>query len=130
MTRQFSADLILIMHAIFIVFVMLGFVLVLMGMFRRWGWIRNFWFRLIHLLAIGFVVAESWIGGICPLTEWESRLRVAAGGVGYSESFIQHWLHKIVFYDLPPWVFTVAYTVFGVLVLIAWIRVPPRFSRS
>ena len=130
MTRQFLADLILIMHAIFIVFVMLGFVLVLVGMFRRWGWVRNFWFRLIHLLAIGFVVAESWIGGICPLTEWESRLRVASGGVGYSESFIQHWLHKIVFYDLPPWVFTVAYTVFGVLVLIAWIRVPPRCSRS
>jgi len=130
MTRQFLADSILIMHAIFIVFVMLGFVLVLLGMFRRWGWIRNFWFRFIHLLAIGFVVAESWIGGICPLTEWESHLRVAAGGVGYSESFIQHWLHKIVFYDLPPWVFTVAYTVFGVLVLIAWIRVPPRFSRS
>lgn len=130
MTRQFLADSILIMHAIFIVFVMLGFVLVLIGMFRRWGWIRNFWFRLIHLLAIGFVVAESWFGGICPLTEWESRLREAAGGVGYSESFIQHWLHTIVFYDLPPWVFTVAYTVFGMLVLIAWIRVPPRCSRS
>lgn len=117
--HRFLADTILILHALFIAFVIVGFVLIAIGMFRRWNWIRNLWFRLSHLLAIGFVVAESWWGGICPLTEWESRLRVAAGGVGYSESFIEHWLHKIVFYDLPPWVFTLAYTLFGMLVLIA-----------
>lgn len=127
--HRFLADTILILHALFIAFVIVGFVLIAIGMFRRWNWIRNLWFRLSHLLAIGFVVAESWWGGICPLTEWESRLRVAAGGVGYSESFIEHWLHKIVFYDLPPWVFTLAYTLFGMLVLIAWIHVPPRYSR-
>lgn len=127
--RQLLADFILVMHAIFIAFVIVGFVLVLIGMFRRWGWIRNLWFRVIHLLAIGFVVADSWLGGICPLTEWESRLREAAGGVGYSESFIRHWLHKVVFYDFAPWFFTVAYTVFAILVLLAWILVPPRFSR-
>ncbi len=125
----YLADLILILHALFIAFVMLGFFLILIGMFRHWNWIKNLWFRLIHLLAIGFVVAESWWGVICPLTEWESRLREAAGGVGYAESFIEHWLHKIVFYNLPSWVFTVAYTVFGILVLIVWIRVPPRYSR-
>jgi hypothetical protein len=129
MMPQLLADSILVMHAIFIAFVIVGFVLVLIGMFRRWGWIRNLWFRVIHLLAIGFVVADSWLGGICPLTEWESRLREAAGGVGYSESFIRHWLHKVVFYDFAPWFFTVAYTVFGILVLLAWIFVPPRFSR-
>lgn len=125
----FLADLILVLHALFITFVILGFVLVLIGMFRRWNWSKNLWFRLSHLLAIGIVVAESCFGGICPLTAWESRLRKAAGGVGYSESFIQHWLHKIMFYDFAPWVFTVAYTVFGILVSIAWMRVPPRFSR-
>ncbi|MGO8753782.1 MAG: DUF2784 domain-containing protein [Gallionellaceae bacterium] len=125
----FLADLILVLHALFITFVILGFVLVLIGMFRRWNWIKNLWFRLSHLLAIGIVVAESWFGGICPLTAWGSRLREAAGGVGYSESFIQHWLHRIMFYDFVPWVFTVAYEVFGILVLIAWMRVPPRFSR-
>ena len=129
MMYPFLADLILVLHALFITFGILGFVLVLIGMFRRWDWIKNLWFRLSHLLAIGIVVAESWFGGICPLTAWESRLREAAGGVGYTESFIQHWLHKIVFYDFAPWVFTVAYTVFAILVLIVWVCVPPRFSR-
>ena len=126
----FLADLILVLHALFITFGILGFVLVLIGMFRRWDWIKNLWFRLSHLLAIGIVVAESWFGGICPLTEWESHLREAADGVGYTGSFIQHWLHKIVFYDFAPWVFTVAYTTFGILVLIVWVCVPPRYSRG
>jgi len=129
MMYPFLADLILVLHALFITFVILGFVLVLIGMFRRWDWIKNLWFRLSHLLAIGIVVAESWFGGICPLTAWESRLREAAGGVGYTQSFIQHWLHKIVFYDFAPRVFTAAYTVFGIFVLIVWACVPPRFSR-
>ena|SRR3990172_4859605 len=129
MMYPFLADFVLVLHALFIAFVMLGFVLILIGMFRRWNWIRSLWFRLIHLLAIGFVVVDTWLGGVCPLTEWESRLREAAGGVGYAESFVQHWLQKIVFYDFAPWVFNVAYTVFGILVLIAWIMVPPRRPR-
>lgn len=128
--RQFLANSILVMHALFIAFVIIGFVLIVIGMFRQWSWIKNFWFRVIHILAIGVVVAESWFGRICPLTEWESNLREAAGGVGYSDSFIEYWLHKIIFYDLPPWVFTMTYTVFGVLVLLAWILAPPKFSRS
>ena len=128
--RQLLADSILVLHALFIAFVILGFALTVIGIFRHWDWIRNFWFRLVHLAAIGFVVAESWLGGICPLTEWEGSLRGSAGGVGYSESFIQYWLQKILFYDFAPWIFTTAYAVFGMLVLLAWILAPPRLPRK
>ena len=124
----FPADLILATHALFVAFVVLGLVAVLLGRYRRWGWIRNPWFRLIHLVAIGIVMAESWLGMVCPLTEWENRAREAAGSEAYSSSFIQHWLHEILFYDFDPWVFTVAYTVFGILVLVAWLLVPPEHT--
>ena len=124
------ADLILVTHALFVAFVILGLVAILLGGFRCWGWVRNWWFRVIHLLAIGFVVAESWLGLVCTLTEWESRLRLRAGGSAYADSFIQHWLHELLFYDFPAWVFTVVYTVFGVLVLIAWLRVPPGRAQN
>ena len=127
---MFLADFILGIHALFVAFVMLGLLAILLGGARRWGWVRNWWFRVIHLLAILIVVAESWQGLVCPLTEWESRLRVAAGGSAYADSFIGHWLHEILFYDFPLWVFTVAYTLFGILVLIAWLRVPPRRTRK
>jgi len=124
--HRFLADLILVTHALFVAFVILGLFAVLIGKLRRWGWVRNRWFRAIHLLAIGFVMAESWLGWICPLTEWENRSREASGGDAYSNSFIQHWLHEILFYDFDSWVFTVAYTVFGILVIVAWRLVPPE----
>ena len=124
------ADLILVTHALFVVFVVLGLVAILIGKYLRWNWVRNLWFRLIHLLAIGIVMAESWLGLVCPLTEWENRLREAAGGEVYSNPFIQHWLHEILFYDFDPWVFTVAYTAFGLMVLVAWLSVPPERKRN
>ena len=127
---MFLADLILATHALFVAFVILALVAILLGRYRHWGWVKNWWFRAIHLLAIGFVVAESWLGLICPLTEWENQSRAATGGAAYSSSFIQHWLHEILYYDLPPWVFTVAYTAFGILVLIAWLLVPPEHARN
>lgn len=126
----FLADFILAMHALFVAFVVLGLVAVLLGKYWRWGWIRNLWFRLTHLLAIGIVMAESWLGLICPLTEWENRAREAAGGSAYPGSFIPYWLHRILFYDFDPWVFTMAYTIFGILVLVAWLLVPPKHTQK
>jgi hypothetical protein len=123
--QQLPANLILATHALFVAFVILGLAAILPGWYWHWSWVRNWRFRVLHLLAIGFVIAESWLGMICPLTEWENRAREAAGGSTYSSSFIQHWLHEILFYDFAPWVFTVAYTIFGALVLIAWLLVPP-----
>ena len=91
----FLANLILATHALFVAFVVLGLVAVLLGKYRHWGWVRNLRFRLTHLVAIGIVIAESWLGLVCPLTEWENRLRVAAGESAYSAPFIRHWLHEI-----------------------------------
>ena len=106
----------------------LGLLAVILGGYRRWGWVRNRWFRTIHLLAIGIVIAESWLGLACPLTQWENWSREATGGNAYSSSFIQHWLHEILFYDFAPWVFTMSYTAFGILVLIAWLCINSALS--
>jgi 4-amino-4-deoxy-L-arabinose transferase-like glycosyltransferase len=115
------ADAILVIHLLFVCFVVLGFALILLGMWAKWAWTRNRAFRLTHLAAIAIVVAQAWFDRICPLTAWENRLRELAGQSGYSETFIQHWLHKILFYQAEPWVFTTVYTVFGILVLICWL---------
>jgi hypothetical protein len=120
------ADAILITHALFIIFVIVGFILILWGGIGGWSWIRNFLFRLMHLLAIGIVAVQAWCEKVCPLTLWENRFREAAGGNSYTATFMQHWLHKLIFYDFPPWVFTVVYTVFGAFVLATWILWPPK----
>ncbi len=120
------ADLVLVTHALFVAFVILGLLAILLGGYRHWGWVRNRWFRVVHLAAIGVVVAESWLGLICPLTEWENSLRTTGGEGVYPDSFLQHWVHVILFYDFAPWVFTLAYTLFGILVVCAWLLVPPE----
>lgn len=90
-----------------------------------WRWVNGWWFRLAHLVAIGVVVIQSWLGQLCPLTILESWLRVQAGDQAYRQSFIEHWLQRVIYYDVPVWVFTVAYTVFAALVVLAWWRYPP-----
>ncbi|MBX7151865.1 DUF2784 domain-containing protein [bacterium] len=124
------ADIILIIHFLFVGFVVTGLLLIFIGAGCRWKWIRNFWFRILHLSAIGLVAGESLFGIVCPLTAWENQLRSANGGA-YQTSFIQHWVHKIIFYNAPEYVFTIIYVLFTLIVIatLIWIR-PGRPFRS
>ena len=65
---RLAADFVVTLHAAYVGFVVIGFVLILLGVVRKWDWIRNLWFRLIHLAMILVVVAEAWLGIVCPLT--------------------------------------------------------------
>lgn len=126
MLYALAADVILVSHVFFVVFVVFGLILVYVGWFLSWNWVRNPWFRTAHLAGIGIVVLQSWFGIICPLTIWEMNLREKAGDNTYDSSFIVHWLNQLLYYQAPPWVFVVCYTVFGGLVLISWFTVRPR----
>lgn len=120
------ADALLIIHVLFVAFVVLGLFAVYAGYFLNWQWVRNRVFRIVHLCAIGYVVVQSWLGAVCPLTTWEMALREEAGAATYAGSFIQHWLQSLLYYHAPDWVFMVVYSVFGGLVLASWFVVRPR----
>lgn len=122
----FLADAILVLHVEFVLFVVFGLVAIYAGYFLKWQWVRNRAFRILHLIAIGIVVVQSWVGVICPLTVLEMALRDKAGAETYSGSFIQHWLQSLLYYDAPEWVFMALYTCFGSLVLASWFVVRPR----
>jgi hypothetical protein len=126
---QLLADAVLLVHFGVVVFVVGGLAMVLLGNGLRWRWVNGMAFRLAHLAAIAFVVVQSWLGQLCPLTALESWLRVQAGAPGYTQSFIEHWIQWLIFYRAPPWVFTVIYTLFGMLVVAAWWYFPPRRRR-
>ncbi len=121
-----AADTILVVHALFVAFVIIGLLLIIVGGIRDWSWTRSALFRIAHLLAIGIVVLQSWLGIICPLTTWEMNLRRAAGQQAYDGTFISHWVGELLYYQAPPWVFITLYTLFCTLVIFAWIRFPPR----
>lgn len=123
---RIAADLTVTVHAGYVAFVVIGFLLILMGIVLKWQWIRNTWFRLIHLAAILVVVAEAWLGITCPFTTWEKALRAKAGQTAYRGDFLANRVHDLLFFDAPPWVFTVCYTAFGLLVLATFLLAPPR----
>lgn len=127
---RFLADTILTIHILFVLFVVFGLVLIYVGYFRRWHWVRHKTFRILHLIAIGVVVLQSWFGIICPLTTLEMWLRDQAGQTTYSGSFIQHWLQSLLYYEAPDWVFIVVYTTFAVLVIASWFVVRPQFAQK
>ena len=121
-----AADAILIAHVLFALFVVVSLILIYVGKFAAWQWVRNPWFRMTHQLGVGIVVIQSWLGIICPLTIWEMNLRSKAGETIYNGSFITHWLNQLLFFQAPAWVFVICYTAFGSLVLLSWIWVRPR----
>lgn len=121
-----AADSILLIHVLIAGFIVFGLIFILLGKVLSWNWVRNPWFRTLHLILIGIVVLQSWLGRICPLTTWENTLRYRAGDAAYSGSFIAHWLQEILYYQAPAWVFAAAYTVFGSLVVFSWLWVRPK----
>ena len=120
------ANAVLLLHFGIVLFVVGGLVLIIFGNLLSWRWVNSLWFRSTHLAAIAIVVAESLLGITCPLTTLESWLRAQAGSSAYGGGFIEHWVARLLFYQAPPWVFTLAYTLFGLLVAVVWVRFPPR----
>ena len=124
--RGLLADAILVIHTLFVLFVVGGLGVIWIGAAAGWRWVRNFWFRTAHLAAIAFVAAESLAGIWCPLTVWEDALR----GRHEEKSFIARWIHRVMFYDFPEWVFTAAYVLFALAVTASWWLIRPDSSRG
>lgn len=120
------ADLVLALHFAFVLFVVGGLGLVWIGAATGWRWVRNFWFRIAHVAAILFVAAESLAGVWCPLTVWEDALRGSDG----EKSFIARWVHYVMFYDLPEWVFTLLYCLFAAAVIATWWCIRPQRGKG
>jgi hypothetical protein len=126
----FLADLTVFAHFLIVSFCVLGEAAILLGAALRWKWIRNLAFRIVHLGTVLFVALEAILGMTCPLTEWEYRLRGAAGQRYEADlSFLARILRKIIFYDFPHWVFTALYVGFGALILVTFILVRPARKR-
>ena len=116
------ADIVLIIHFLYVLFVVGSLPIIWIGAWLKLTFVRNPWFRYLHLAAILFVVAESLLGIACPLTLWENNLRRIETG----SSFIQHWLHFIIFYNVPETILAIVYSLFAGLVAMTFKWVPLR----
>jgi cytochrome c biogenesis protein CcdA len=123
---QALADAVLVLHAAFVLFVVGGLPATWIGVALDKPWAYNRRFRGLHLAAIGFVVVETLLGYMCPLTTWEYALRGESSGQG----FIQRYVHAWLYWRAPAWVFAAAYVAFGLLVAATWWRWPPTRGRG
>jgi len=87
MHYSFLADLVLLAHALFVLFVLLGGLLV-----RRWPRLA-----ILHIPAVIWGVAVELGGWVCPLTHLENRYRRLAGESGYGGSCIRRYLEPILY---------------------------------
>ncbi len=125
------ADVIVVVHLLFIVFVVGGEAAVLVGARLRWRWVRNPVFRSLHVLAIVIVAVDAVAGVLCPLTEWEHAMREKAGQqVEHDISFVGRLVRGVIYYELPAWVFATIYVLFAGLVIATLLLVPPRWRRQ
>jgi len=89
MLARIVADILVVVHLLFIVFVVFGGLLVL-------RWPRVVW---AHVPCAVYGALIEFVGWVCPLTPLEQRLRIAAGGQGYASGFIDHYIMPLVY---PP----------------------------
>jgi hypothetical protein len=129
MLYRILADILVGIHVGYVGFVVVGQLLIWAGLACRWRWVRNPWFRCIHLLMISIVAVEAGLQLECPLTTWEHQLRAAAGEEVSEASFLGQLLHYLLFPELPLWVFPILHVSFAVLVLGTFILAPPRWRR-
>ena len=87
MGYRLVADLTLILHLAFIVFVLFGGLLCLHR--TRWVW--------LHLPSIIWGVFVEWASWTCPLTPLENHFRQLASGQGYRDGFVEHYLIPLIY---------------------------------
>ncbi len=114
MPYHLLANLVMLLHFGFILFAVLGALLV-----ARWP--RLAW---LHLPAALWAVAIEFYGGVCPLTPLENWLRAKGGAAGYEESFIEHYLGAIIYpgeFPATLWIMLGLGVLIINLALYAWI---------
>lgn len=126
------ADIILMAHGAVALFITVSLPVIWIGHFLGWRFVRNPWFRFSHLGLMGFVLLEALVGVLCPLTMVETTLRRLAGQAdpGYTQGFIVHWVDRLLFHDLEPWIFTAAYAAFFAAVVATLCLVPVHGHRE
>lgn len=123
------AHLLLAVHLLVIVFNVGGLLLVPLGAWRGWAWVRNCPLRALHLLSMAVVAAQAAAGRACFFTLWQSALMQRAGRQGLDGGLIQSWVDRLIYWNLPLPVFTAIYLAVGFYTVLLWRSVPPRCAR-
>lgn len=112
-------------HLAIIAFNLFGLVVIPIGAWRGWAWVRIRWWRALHLLSLAVVALQAALGRACFLTIWQDDLT----GAGAEDPLIMRWVNGVIYWPLPMWVFTAVYLAVFAYVVALWRLVPPKARR-
>ena len=124
MTTQTLTTAILALHLGVVVFNVGGLVLVPVGGWRHWRWVRLTWLRGLHVLSLAVVALQALLGRACFLTIWQFALQ--SQSAGEPPPLIATWVNRMLYWPLPHWVFAAGYVAVFVATLLLWWWVPPQ----
>lgn len=120
------ATFVLVLHFLWILAVLLPVPLIIWGGFRGAAFVKNPWFRYTHASMMALVLVLAIVQIECPLTSLEKYFLAVAGDVPYAGEFIETWVRKIIFFDIPSTIFLLIYVFFFALIVALLFIFPPR----
>lgn len=130
MIYKILADIIVVVHFAWILFMLVGFIFTLRGLFYK-EFFDRWLFRTLHLFGIIYVSLLAILGKYCPLTIWENILRLKYDpNLTYAGSYIIHYVEKLVYPDINPLVIRIPTTFIVVFTILFFILKPPSKIRG
>lgn len=137
MACKIFADLIIVLHFAWILFMLWGFVLTLGSVIglcvfggsspRCRRFLDRWIFRTLHLGGIVFVGLLEALDQYCPLTVWEYNLRRPADpGLAYPGSFLVYWIQRLIYPDVHPLMIVIPTIGIALFTLLAYVLRPPN----
>jgi len=120
---------VLAVHVAVIVFNIFGLVVIPIGAWRGWAFVRGIWWRALHLALLFVVALQALFGHACFLTLWQATLEQNAGQATSREPLIARWVDSVIFWNLPIWFFAALYVAVLIYALALWRWVPPARRR-
>jgi hypothetical protein len=120
------AGAVLAVHLAIILFNVGGLVVIPLGAWRQWRFVRVFWWRALHLACLAVVALQAALGRVCFLTLWQGELQ---GEAASRAPLVARVVDRLLFWPLPLWAFAVLYIAVWIYVVALWVLVPPRLRQ-
>ena len=119
------SEIVLLFHFCIFLFIILSFFLIPFGYYQKWEWVKNKYYRLIHLVLMGIIFIETILGFMCPLTILENFLR---NNIEINNKITQI-IHQIMYWNLPTYQFIILYLLSLLYLIFLWFFFKPDFKK-
>ena len=120
------SEIVLLLHFSIFLFMILSFILIPYGYYKNWEWVKNIYFRSIHLILMGIILIETILGFMCPLTILENFLRANKK----IDNIFSKIIHQIMYWDFTNYQFIILYLLSLSYIIFLWFFFRPSQNKS